>query len=474
MIYSPQARNNNPTENLISRIEDRIKNNNFSDAKKLCKKLCKNNKKNPQAWFIMSSIYAQLGEYANAAQSCRELIKLSPELPVAHFNLGLALNKLGKFMPAISSLRKTIKLQPSFIKAYVNMGDIHKEIKQFDEAVEAYISALNVEPENPEIQKRIAYVKLLQENVGGAIEYYKKIIERTPSDSNTWLLMATILASDGNLVEAEKICQQGIAANSGNFKLLCEHGKILSEQGNKTDALEAFKKAKNIQPNDAEINYLISEFSDDSESSYTDKQEYIANVFDEYAETFDSHLAKRLEYRTPELIHQISVENINDKLKKLDILDLGCGTGLCGVFFKDTANSLIGVDLSGKMIEKTRDRNLYDSLYQTDIIDALEQSENKYDLIIAADVFVYVGNLSEAFNGCNKALKKGGLLVFSVESVKGETYKLRSSGRYGHSNKYIHDLALDNKFTVKASHETTIRKEGIKPIQGYIFALQML
>ncbi len=472
MTYLAHPQSQNPAAKLIVRIEELLKNNNPIEARKLCKKLCKKNKKNPQAWFLMSSIHAQLNEYSDAEQCCLILIKLYPDFPMAHFNLGLAYQKTGKIKKAITSMHDAIQLQPDFIKAHVNLGDLYKTGECYSQAIKAYQSALNIEPQNTEVYKRLAYVYILQENIKEAIKCYQAIVQHTPSDTDTWLLIATMLASNGALKEAETTCTRALEKNKNDFRLLCEFGKILCEQDKAIEALDVFQKAKLIEPDDAEINYLISEFKQDKTTLYTDKQKYIASVFDNYADTFDSHLSNTLEYRTPQLIHQLALDIYTNPIK-LNILDLGCGTGLCGVYFHNIASSLTGVDLSQRMIDKARERNLYSALYKTDIVDALEHSENKYDLVLAADVFVYVGNLSEIITGCKNTLKKGGILIFSVESVEGDSYKLRASGRYGHSTEYIQSLAASNHFSIKATRKTTIRKEGTNAIMGRIFAMEI-
>ena len=155
----------------------------------------------------------------------------------------------------------------------------------------------------------------------------------------------------------------------------------------------------------------------------------------------------------------------------LNVIDLGCGTGLCGPLFRNIAARLVGVDLSSRMLEKARERHVYDELREADIIDALQNSANAFDLVLAADVFVYVGDLAPVFAACNKASRQGGLFAFSVESVESGNYVLRASGRYGHSLCYIRELAGKHGFDIATVRETMIRKEGQQPIPGHVFVL---
>lgn len=470
MAQAPRIAKSNPVAGPIARIEELLKNNNPGAAKPLCKKLCKKNSNNPQVWFVMSRIHAQLGEYSDAERCCRKVTSLAPDIAVAHYNRALALRKMGRQDDAIACLRKTIRLQPDSINAYVNIGDMLQAAERYEEAIEAYQAVLRIDPAYRDAYGKIAYMQFVQKDTDSAINSYQKVVQLEPSDVSTWLLMASIHASSGALGKAENICTQGLEANPDNVALLCGLGKIVSELGDAKRALQLFQKAGEIEPGNAEIEYLIAAFGQD-DASYVEKQKYIAKLFDGYAESFDSHLADQLEYHVPELIHQAALGVLVEDQTSLDILDLGCGTGLCGACFQSIANSLTGVDLSPLMIEKTRQRAIYKTLHQEDIVDVLERSENAYDLVVAADVFIYVGDLSAVFSGCKKALREGGMLVFSVESVDGQVYRLRASGRYGHSEGYILDMATANDFVISTVREITVRKEGNKPIPGQIFVL---
>ena len=156
----------------------------------------------------------------------------------------------------------------------------------------------------------------------------------------------------------------------------------------------------------------------------------------------------------------------------MDIIDRGCGTGLCGLQFRDLARTLTGVDLSPKMLEKARERNVYDNLIVADLATVLRAPGASYDLIIAADVFIYIGDLAPVFDACRAALRTGGLFAFSLEAGEEDVpYILRTSGRYAHATGYIRMLAETAGLKVISHDHVIIRKEITDPIPGYIFVL---
>jgi predicted TPR repeat methyltransferase len=145
---------------------------------------------------------------------------------------------------------------------------------------------------------------------------------------------------------------------------------------------------------------------------------YVARLFDDYAARFDAHLAGELGYRGPELI-AAALERL-DSRRFSRCIDLGCGTGLAGAALRERVDTLIGVDLSPRMIARARESRLYDSLEVGDAIAFLaSQPARGADLVIAADALAYIGDLGPLFSAAGCALAPGGLLAVSVEAMDG-------------------------------------------------------
>ena len=153
---------------------------------------------------------------------------------------------------------------------------------------------------------------------------------------------------------------------------------------------------------------------------------------------------------------------------------MGCGTGLCAPLFRPIARTLHGVDLSPRMIDKARDRSLYDSLEVSDILTSLQAYDAAWDLVVSTDVFIYVGGLRAVFAACSAALRPGGMFAFSVESAtESEAFVLTGAGRYAHSIAYIQQLATDSGFSELAQRSVVVRKDkGRVDVNGYIFLLR--
>ena len=152
-------------------------------------------------------------------------------------------------------------------------------------------------------------------------------------------------------------------------------------------------------------------------------------------------------------------------------IDLGCGTGLCGIELRDISNDLTGIDLSKNMIAKAQERQVYDHLITGDIVDILSVSTEKYDLFVSSDGFIYFGELTTIFNAVRNCCNEDALFIFSVESQVDGEYSLLETGRYSHSENYILTKASDG-FKPIESQEANLRKEKQSWVIGQIFVLQ--
>ncbi|MDB5320143.1 MAG: hypothetical protein JWN40_1774 [Phycisphaerales bacterium] len=199
----------------------------------------------------------------------------------------------------------------------------------------------------------------------------------------------------------------------------------------------------------------------------------LANLFDRYADTFDEHLRNQLQYIVPELIAEAIAALRFDDDPPLDIFDLGCGTGLCGVLLRPFAKSLAGVDLSPAMIEKAKARGVYDRLGVGDLVATLLDNPNAFDLLTAADVFIYLGDLTPVLQAATRALRPGGRLAFTVEAGAGDRFHLHHKTlRYTHSEAYIHHVTAIHGLTEELFTPVTLRVESDQPVAGYLVILR--
>ncbi len=196
---------------------------------------------------------------------------------------------------------------------------------------------------------------------------------------------------------------------------------------------------------------------------------YVRHLFDQFSADYDTRMISQLGYRAPQILRAL-FDLVMPGCERLAILDLGCGTGLAGVAFQDVAARLDGVDLSPEMIEKARARRLYDDLTVGDIETALDRT-GQYDLLLAADTLVYLGDLEPVLAGAARDLKHGGAFLFTVESKPGDGFELGPKRRWRHSETYLREQAGKAGFEVAGFMAAAPRHESNRPVEGFAIAL---
>ena len=195
---------------------------------------------------------------------------------------------------------------------------------------------------------------------------------------------------------------------------------------------------------------------------------YVRHLFDQFAGDYDERMLGTLSYRAPMILRELAALVIPGETG-LDVLDLGCGTGLSGAAFKDRAGHLSGVDLSPAMVEKARARGIYDDLMVGDIEGGFATA--RYDLVIAADTLVYLGDLGSTFAAVWTALKPGGWFLFTVEASAAEDFELGPKRRWRHTEAYLRRGAAGYGFAVAGLMTCVPRHEAHQPVNGFAVAL---
>jgi predicted TPR repeat methyltransferase len=238
---------------------------------------------------------------------------------------------------------------------------------------------------------------------------------------------------------------------------------------NRFDEAEAsLRQAIMLKPEYSSAKHMLAALT--GNTTETAPLDFVEGLFDNYASKFEDALVNKLEYKIPKVIAEMIIKDSEfDFLGS--IMDLGCGTGLFGIEIKQMCEHLEGIDLSKKMLNKAKKKNVYNKLIKQDILDYLSNARLNFDYFISTDVFVYFGDLTDVFRLIKSRNKKGGKLAFSTEDYDGDGFFLEQSGRYSHSKTYIESLC--KKFDYKLQHFEiqAIRKSKNKYIKGGLYLL---
>jgi predicted TPR repeat methyltransferase len=253
-------------------------------------------------------------------------------------------------------------------------------------------------------------------------------------------------------------------------------GRSLAELGLREEAVTALREALTLEPEDAlGVRLDLAKLGALApHEAITDS--YVRALFDDYAPKFERHLTRSLRYCGPELIadalRRACSKQIRDYRFKRT-LDLGCGTGLMAQALSGLCASIEGVDLSPRMLDKARTTKLYDALHEGELVSFLNgQATGTADLVMAADVFVYMAALDDVFRETHRVLGREGLFAFTVQAHKGEGFILGEDARYAHSEAYLRELAEATGFTTVILERVSTREDRGEPVPGLLAVLQ--
>lgn len=236
-------------------------------------------------------------------------------------------------------------------------------------------------------------------------------------------------------------------------------------------ALAAYRRILALDPDQPEARHMVAALGGGGLPAMPDET-YVAELFDRFADSFDTTLVHWLEYKGPQVTHQAALAALGPEPGPLDILDLGCGTGLNGPLFRPLARRLDGVDLSPRMIDKARTRGVYDELAVDEAVRFLNACPRRYDLALATDVLCYFGDLAAVLPAACRVLRSGGHLVATFEIESGQPFALGPSGRYAHSDAYVRERAAAAGFQMVSATDAILRTENQQPVREICYVLR--
>jgi len=395
----------------------------------------------PEALLQAGIAHQRAGRLAEAARLYGQVLGEAPDDANALNLLGLVHHAKGDLDAALPLLERAVAIRPDSPLFLGNLGAVLAAAGRLEAASARLLAALAGRPDDPTINRNLASVLYQRGDPAAAARHYERALAAAPADPDAHLGLAHARKALGLLDAAAQSCRAALAR----------------------------------RPDHAEARYLLAALE---QQDVPDRPpaSYVRAVFDAYASRFERDLVETLDYRIPEAIAALVAEQI--AAPALAVLDLGCGTGLCGAALKGQARRLIGIDLSARMIAKARDRGIYDELHLGDILDILPSlTPASFELVVAADVFNYLGELAPVFEAVAPLLQPGGHLVFTTEAAARTDndgaepggFRLATSLRYVHAAAYVRRAAAAAGLGERTWRPVTIRRERDRPVAGDLF-----
>lgn len=452
--------------------------------------------------FLMGRSYLELKQPELAIEPLAQAVNLQKSNPNYRIAYGAALHLMGRLAEAEKNYREAIRLAPTAENPPFNLGKVLADQGNIDGAKRAYQLAISRNPRYTMAMVALAEMMIAHAELNAANEWLQKALAIEPKLAQAWNALGKLVERTGKFANAGTHYQKAVDCEASFAEGWYNLGRMKGHEKDLASASDCLSRALNLEPQNEQYRFMRGVFDSTAvsdEAAASDQRvpdSYVKQIFDQYADTFDKNLVEDLAYNTPTLLCDMLMPFITNTTTAVDdpkrpgdhsALDLGCGTGLIGGLIAKECASLVGVDLSPKMLEKAKARG-YSSLVVAEIGAFLAQAAPRsYDLVIAADVFVYIGNLASVFIETSRVTKAGGIFAFSVESLNAITlansdanmppaqsagFKLLPSGRFAHKEAYIQELARQSAFEIRATANSVLRTEAGEPIWGTLFVLQ--
>jgi predicted TPR repeat methyltransferase len=411
------------------------KNDQLADAQEVYRRVLETVPDHPRALHYAGVLAHQQGRNAEALALIERSVALMPDQADWYSNLGIVLQSGDRLDRAIDAYRRAIAIDPSHANAHSNLGVLLRATGQPVEAEAAYRAAIRLNPEHIDAYTNLGILLTGLKRTEEAAACYCRVITLRPKHREARKLLALAHCTLGEIGKAADILQEWLEEEPENP--IARHMLAACTGRDVPD------RASNG---------------------------FIEATFDSFASSFESKL-ERLSYRAPALIAAMVQDSGVEQTRCLDVLDAGCGTGLCGPMIAPFARQLLGVDLSQGMLAHAKEKNVYDGLTKSELTEYLRDHGESFDLIVSSDTLVYFGDLTGVIAALGEALRPNGLAVFTLERTVadscGADYRLKPHGRYSHAPAYVERLLAFSGLQSKII-QADLRTEAGAPVPGLV------
>jgi predicted TPR repeat methyltransferase len=400
----------------------------------------------------------------------RRILDAAPDsLDALHF-LALLCHQAGRNSEAQGLIEKIISLDPRNADAHNNLGNVLESLGRLPEAEDYYRKAISLRPDHAPAHNNLGVMLMAQKKATEAVEMYRRAVALVPKAADFRYNLGNALRRSGEIDEAIAVYREAIGVNPNHEGVWRGLARSFLLQGRRQEAAEAFEEWLRLDPGNELARYMRAALLGEGASPRRAPDAYICRTFDAMAHVFDHHLVENLEYRAPNLLGEALSAALPPPDASYEILDAGCGTGLCAPFLKPHARRLSGVDLSGGMLSVAETRKAYDDLVTAELTEFLDSRAEAYDIIASADTLCYFGPLEPVFRAAAKALKPHGILAFTVEDAGEEAprWRLDPTARYSHTRSYVEGALFDAGFVIHSLSSVVLRIEDGQPVTGHV------
>jgi predicted TPR repeat methyltransferase len=408
------------------------------------------------------------GRLTEAARVFAQVLEQAPDHPRGLHFAGVLAHQQGRSDEAVALIERSLRLAPDDADACSNLGLIQQSAGRLEPAVEAYRRAIAIAPDHANAHSNLGVLLRVTGHAVDAEAEYRTAIALDPGHADAHTNLGILLNGLDRPEEAAACFSKAITLRPSHRdarRLLALAHCTLGEFDTASRIFEAWLAE---EPDDPIARHMLAACSGGAVPDRA-SDAFVQQTFDGFAATFESRL-QQLSYRAPALIAAALDRSGLARSRGYDVIDAGCGTGLCAASLVPYARRLTGVDLSSGMLARAAEKRLYDALVQAELTEFLRGRRRDVDLIVSADTLVYFGDLTAVTRAAAGALVPHGRLIFTVEHLRGDDvpgYRLEWHGRYAHARGYVSAVLLQAGLR-PTIEEADLRMEAGRPVAGLV------
>lgn len=415
------------------------------------------------------------GDAATATAHYERALARDPGQPDALHFLGVMRHQAGDSEAAIALIARALARAPRHADIHNNLGNIHKERGDAIAAEACYRRALGFQPGHFTAVGNLAVALEMQGRLDDAFHAYGLLLKVAPKYAHGYHLLGLFLRNHARDAEhgrqAAACLRRAWELDPDNLRALAALGNVLYLLGEHDAARQVYRDWLARDPDSPLARHMLAACGG-AEAPARAGDAYVRSLFDAFAGSFDEQLLQHLDYRAPQLLAGALGAALDGRCD-LDILDAGCGTGLCAALLRPWARRLDGVDLSPGMLARARRRGGYDALVEGELTGYLAAHPGAFDVVASADTLVYFGDLRRVCAAAHGALRADGWFGFSVEALDAEAaavdgIELGPSGRYRHTRAHLETALLAAGFGDLRIEPRDLRNESGAPVHGWV------
>ncbi|MCA9189748.1 MAG: tetratricopeptide repeat protein [Pirellulaceae bacterium] len=440
----------------------------LQEAEELYRRVLADDPSSYRAANNLGTVLQQLGRVDEAIAVYQCAVNTNPDCFLLHYNLAHALHVADQLGSALFHYLRAIELSPHCAETHFNLANLLFEQARYSSAIDAYRRAIELDPDFSKAHSNLGTALYELQEFAEAARYFEAAIEIDEENSDDLYRLARTYSKLHRYEDAIGAFQRSLSVNHENAAAYAALLETYEGLGREFECEQLVRAWQAHLPNDPSLAHWQASHGT---APIPDRAscEFVMAKFDELAIDYD-HIMQQVNYRGPEIVMEVLAEYRRPD-NALQILDLGCGTGLSAQVLRPFAQSLIGVDLSIGMLERARLRIHYDNLFQQDVLLYLNEHPSSCDVIVAMELLRHFGNAQELCTLLASALRPGGMLVLSadeLDSRESGDWMLTRQGTYQHAWDSL-GIALQRAgFAVRTLQREKIRQERGGPIPSLL------